>query len=325
MAFLRAAGADLGPLRVAGAAFVLVAGPCVAPAAADMIATERVATPSISVTADTGGLFLTLDSSGANALLGSPTSVLEYLPVHRAVIGLGVRGTGLPRGGWLDAGMTLGVAGTGRFRDLDFLAGQVLLSETFSDAKLVDSLGLGLRYAPLSRPFARGRHAAAPFVSARLGTSMISALNLRCGAVCAVLPALAPGTEVISHRIYDAGAGGGLELGFNLSARDSLNLTGEVTAGYRRVDDSHLLRPDLGPVPNIRFEYAFVRGGLELSYTRRTRNGTTLSLGAFATLAAGAGRTSLAIATPAPLGQFPSQMLEWSAGLRFTRSFDLGR
>jgi hypothetical protein len=72
-------------------------------------------------------------------------------------------------------------------------------------------------------------------------------------------------TTVIEQSLIRAAGGIGVTLDIPVAA-GTLSLRGEATLGVAVIDDHHLLRPDLGPAPNILYRYRTIGVDLETQY-----------------------------------------------------------
>ncbi|SMQ66061.1 hypothetical protein SAMN06295905_1385 [Devosia lucknowensis] len=259
------------------------------------------------------------DASGALATLGNPTSVLEYPTLVSPTLTVGVEGD---RDGWAIAGeATVFGLGGGAFRDRDYYAGAVLFSDTSSDARQDYGLtGRVTALAPLQ--YALGeRWSATPFLRGQVEVQRITSYGLRCNAVC--LGGTRPDDlAVLQQLAYGAGIGGGLRAETALGPDDGIALDVAALLGGFFVDDSHLLRNDLGPTPNILYRNATLSLDAGVTYRKQLTEALALTVNTEAGLDLGVGIATFAPAT-ASASTHPGgfQRLRFGAGLGLTGQF----
>ena len=270
-----------------------------------------------------GYLSLNHDASGTTppgglgmASYGDPTSVLSYEPLYRADIEFSLSGRGTD--GWFDLVAGFPIAGGGTFGDRDYEAGQALYSETFSDIALGAGAGgsVSLRYGlPTDGTVAWNGMAVRPFLSAGLGLERYAAEGLRCGDAC---PSGSYSNDVteIGQDLLTASAGLGVWLEHEISPAETLDLRFEVNGGYLGVSDSHYLRlSDLGPVPNIAYDFATLGARGEIGYRYETDNDVTLSASAFAGGQLGLGGVTFGSASTGQSGPYWAWSVAGDAGV----------
>lgn len=259
------------------------------------------------------------DASGVDLLLGSPSSILDY-PVLVAP-SLSLRGE-TAIGGWnADAALTVGGFGTGTFRDTDYRAGGVLFSDSLSTAALHHLLSGHVSISPDVKLRLGERWTVSPLVRAGAMTQAVSSYGLACGAVCAAVPL--PGTvEVIRHQIYGWRAGAGVTADYEIGRSSALTADMVVFAGALNIDDTHLLRPDLGAGPNIQYRNTIVGLDGDIRYRHGIGEDVEAYLRLGGGLELGWGSATFAAQTAAPL-TFPSglQRLHASFGAGLTGQF----
>ena len=201
-----------------------------------------------------------INSSKKNPLLGNPTSTLTYdgMEGNSAEFMWSARNEsntfakGFIGGGWLNSGS---------LDDEDFLAGQIKFSDTFSKIKgddlIYGTIDVGQDFTLLNR---QTKVTVGPFVGFNFWQEDAESYGGRCnrddvdGLVCGP-----PGfievpftTKFIGNEANWAS----LRLGAELKVKlwDRLTLKGDAAVlpvAYLWNDDSHYLRKDLGPVPNV--------------------------------------------------------------------------
>ena len=189
------------------------------------------------------------DGHGADPSLGNPASVLVYDKLDAQ--SLEVFGGKRWHEGWSVSGsLGGGTIHHGMLSDSDYLAGQVKSSETNSSITDGD-----LAYATLDGGYDFWRPAWRTSLGALLGLSYWNERVVASG-LSSVVPAGAPGlpndvaliTSDVKWYSIRLGLAGRAQIG------DSLNLSATLAAvPYTRMrnDDSHWLRGDLGPTPNV--------------------------------------------------------------------------
>lgn len=208
----------------------------------------------------TGMTRFDFNSSGVNPILGNPTSRLRYDNMdgyageifwyarnETDTFAKGFFGVGGLDGGSLD--------------DEDYFTGQVKFSDTFSKVEGSDmiygTIDVGQHFTLLERG---PKVVVSPFVGFNFWQETVDGYGARCnpdevgGAFCGPPGSMAVpfSTKVIENEANWASLRLGGEL--KLKLWDRLTLTGEgaiLPVAYVWNEDSHLLRTDLGPVPNI--------------------------------------------------------------------------
>lgn len=275
---------------------------------------------SSSVQVRMGSIGFSHDASSTNPIYGNPTSKLEYDRLRETLLSLRLEGRSGPSGPWFDLAGTIGLSSDGNFRDADFYSGQVLSSETFSRGLSAREYGLNLRFSGNGWVWGDfSGFAVRPYLFGGVRQRNLSARGLRCGAICTALPSVTADREVIGQDMFDIYAGPGLWLESQLSPRQRIDLKGEVGLGYRHVADSHRLRPDLGPAPNIGYDFTLARAHVELNYTHAITDIANLTIGAFGGGALGRGHVTYASMPGQPL---PAKTWEWNVGLSIGLNVD---
>jgi len=201
-----------------------------------------------------------VNSSRQAPILGNPTSTLTYdgIDANSLEFVWGVRNEsrtffkGFVGGGWLDGGS---------LDDEDYLAGQIKFSDTYSS---LDGESMGFGTMDIGQDFTvvdgKAVVVISPFVGFNYWQETVNGFGARCnaddvgGAFCGPPGSVAVpfSTEVISNKA----SWSSLRLGAEFKARfwDRLTLRGDAAilpVAYLWNEDSHFLRSDLGPVPNI--------------------------------------------------------------------------
>ena len=200
-----------------------------------------------------------IDSSRLSPVYGSPTSTLTYDGVtgNSLEFFMSARNEtqtffkGFVGGGWL---------GGGSLDDEDYLAGQLKFSDTYSE---IDGEGTVYVTLDAGQDFDlgySGNLVLSPFVGFNYWQESMSAYGARCnpdqvgGAFCGAPGSTAVpfGTKVINNKSMWSS----LRLGAELTARllDRVTFRGDAAVlpvAYLVNEDSHFLRSDLGPTPNI--------------------------------------------------------------------------
>jgi hypothetical protein len=215
------------------------------------------------------------NSSRQDPALGNPTSVLSYDDMDAFsgeffwyarndynTFAKGFVGGGAVRGGSLD--------------DEDYFAGQVKFSDTYSKVKgddlIYGTIDVGQRFLLADRATIV---ALSPFIGFNFWQETAAAYGVRCnrddidGVLCPTNSIVVPfSTEVITNEANWAS----LRLGGELKIKlwDRLTLMGEgavLPVAYVWNEDSHILRTDLGRLPNI--EYRGTGWGYQLEAALR--------------------------------------------------------
>lgn len=199
------------------------------------------------------------DVSKVDPVLGSPTSVLSYPFLVAPSFDIGL--TGYAGQFVYKASVGISGMGGGAFRDLDYYTGGVIFSDTVSRAQL--DYGLTGRVEVGSTKFRaqlNGVHVT-PVAAAEVRSSGLSNYGLSCVTVC--LGSTYPDdVRVIEQKTFGVRGGGGFRAEVDLAETTSLKLGALGFIGVHNVDDSHLLRGDLGATPNILYRNLTV--GLEV-------------------------------------------------------------
>lgn len=191
------------------------------------------------------------NAQGVDPTLGNPTSVLVYENLDANVLEFFGR---LNFGGnwFLKGNLGLGVVNTGSFSDEDFEAGQV------KDAHTTSSVPAGwIAYGTIDLgrdewALRRGRATLGAFVGYSRWTEYLDAYGLtdQLGGA-----GIDRDVRVISNELTWNAVRVGLAAGFAFTSRTRLSADLALVPYARfRNEDSHYLRDDLGPVPNIILE-----------------------------------------------------------------------
>jgi hypothetical protein len=194
--------------------------------------------------------------SNGNPLFGSPTSTLDWLRLTGHSGEAFARLDHIPSGVFAKGVFGLGVVGDGSIVDKDFFAGQFKFSDTTSDVTSgrmsFAMFDVGWAFYPVPEirvGFFAGYH---------YWNERVTANGLLCNQV-SIIGCSAPGvmlvgseTEVFHYEPTWHAA----RLGFEskIMFADRWSVSGEVAAvpyAALRNKDSHLLRTDLGPSPNV--------------------------------------------------------------------------
>jgi hypothetical protein len=209
----------------------------------------------------TGKTHFSINSSKTNPTLGNPTSRLKYDDMDGYAgefFWYARNDTDTFAKGFVGGG---GLSG-GSLDDEDYYAGQVKFSDTFSKLKGSDliygTIDVGQHFKLIDRA---AKVTASPFIGFNFWQETADAYGVRCNpddvppaeSNCAPPGRLAVpySTKVIQNEANWASLRLGGEL--KLKLWDRLTLTGEAAilpVAYVWNEDSHLLRADLGPVPN---------------------------------------------------------------------------
>ena len=244
---------------------------------------------------------------------GDPTSILSYEPLYRADIEFVLNGRG--EEGWFDLVAGFPIAGGGTFGDRDYEAGQALYSETFSDIELGAGGNVRLRFGlPTEEDLVWNGMAVRPYATAGLGLERYAANGLTCGAACPSGP-FPSSVTVIGQDLLSASAGLGVWLEKQISEVEAIDLRLEVSGGYLGVSDSHYLRPDLGPVPNISYDFATLGVLAEAGYRYRLPEGVEFSASVFGGGQLGLGGVTFGNASGPQTGPLMAWSLAGEAGV----------
>jgi hypothetical protein len=228
---------------------------CCSPAFAfDLFAGPEVALQSIT---------LWHDASGIDPVLGNPTSVLSYPLLVAPSLSVTAQGE---LSGWdYSAEVAVQGMGLGYFRDVDYLAGGTAFSDTVSHSSVDFGASARLKLLPDIVYDITPNWRVRPAFAAEAVTHTISNFGLACASVCPG-PALPQSTEVIRQVTYGARVGGGVQLEMDLGGDGALEVGLLGMTGSYNVDDSHLLRPDLGSTPNILYRSLSTGVDAEVAY-----------------------------------------------------------
>jgi hypothetical protein len=197
------------------------------------------------------------DASSANPMFGDPTSRLDYEHLRGSTGEIEIRGdeaTGI----FGRALFGIGGISSGALRDRDWFTGQVKFSDTLSTVK-----GGKLAYAIVDGGWALPSLSSGPlttklFAGYGFWGETVPAHGARClpddigNTICPLGDAVAPAAKVISNQAQWHMLRLGVETQLRIGSM--LTLSGEVAIvpiGLLVNADSHRLRRDLGPYPNI--------------------------------------------------------------------------
>ena len=180
---------------------------------------------------------------------GNPTSVLVYDELRAN--SLEFYGAKRFRPGWFITGnLGIGRIYSGKLTDTDYNAGQAKSSESTS---AVDEGTLGYLTVDGGYDFVRGYRSSLGIIAGLNYWNESVDVKGATFSVPAGTPPISSSTKVITNEVnwlsFRLGLAGRLQLG------DRFNLSGTIAAvPYSRLhnDDSHYLRSDLGPTPNIK-------------------------------------------------------------------------
>jgi hypothetical protein len=203
-----------------------------------------------------GNTKFSIDSSSLNPALGSPTSTLDYKNVQANSAEFTFRAR--TEANWFAKGFVGGgLITSGTFDDKDFASGQVLTVDTSSNVDgngfVYGTLDLGKRFTLAGGPT---KVTFGPYVGFNMWQEQMEVWGARCigGNSCGPSGSIAVpfGTKVINDTQNFAG----LRLGGELQVKvyDRFTFIGDAAAvPYAHItnEDSHALRNDLGPGPNI--------------------------------------------------------------------------
>jgi hypothetical protein len=243
------------------------------------------------------------NAQGAAPFFGNPTSVLTYDKLDAGSLEI-VAAKRFSRGFFLSGNLGGGNIHHGTLNDADYLAGQVKFSETNSSVTDGD-----LTYLTLDAGY--------DFLNSWRGSlGLFGGFNywnerVVASGLTSVVPAGASGipnnVAVITNdaRWYSMriGVTGRLRIG------DSLNLSATVAAvPYTRLhnDDSHHLRSDLGPTPNITMQGNGYGGQAEAEARYRIFKSTDIGLGVRYWKLKATGDIQFAGSSSLPLNDFQS-------------------
>jgi hypothetical protein len=185
--------------------------------------------------------------------LGNPTSVLRFKGLRARIVELHAR-KAFANDFYLRGNIGLGSIRGGNFDDVDFLAGQVVDTETSSAVK-----GDKLRYFSIDVghdlwTFNEGRGALGGFAGYHYWRERLDAFGARF-IVPAGAAAIPENVAVVSNdttwKSIRVGVAGRMRLGAKTRL---LAEFAYVPRSDLKDEDSHYLRSDLGPPPNIRLE-----------------------------------------------------------------------
>jgi hypothetical protein len=191
------------------------------------------------------------NAQAASPALGNPTSVLTYDNLDAHVLELFGR-VNFAGNGFLKGNLGVGRINTGSFDDEDYLAGQFKFLDTTSSVTegtiSYGTIDLGIV------PWSRGRSTLGLFLGYNQWTEDVDAYGLTqtadpLGVGGGNLP---DSVLVISNKAKWDSLRIGLAANLAFSERGQLAVDlAYVPHGKVRNEDSHYLRPDLGPVPNV--------------------------------------------------------------------------
>ncbi len=201
-----------------------------------------------------------VNSSRQNRIYGNPTSTLTYdgIDANSLEFVFAVRNEtrtffkGFIGGGWLDGGS---------LDDEDFFAGQIKFSDTYSEldgsGMVYGTMDVGQDFTLIDR---KARVVLSPFIGFNYWEESVDGYGARCnrddvgGALCGSPGSIRVpfGTKVINNTSQWSS----LRLGAELKAKlwDRLTLRTDaaiIPVAYLSNEDSHYLRTDLGPTPNV--------------------------------------------------------------------------
>lgn len=230
---------------------------CCSPASAfDLFAGPEIAFQAITIWHD---------ASGTNSLLGNPTSVLSYPVLVAPSLSGSVTGE---LSGWeFSVDLNVTGLGTGYFRDVDYLAGGTAFSDTVSHSTPDFGASARLTLLPDIVHDLASNWQVRPAIATEAATHSVSNFGLACVSVCPG-PALPQTTEVIHQISYGARIGGGVHSEMDIGGGGALEVGVLGMFGSYNVDDSHLLRADLGSAPNILYRNLSVGIDVDIAYRR---------------------------------------------------------
>lgn len=289
------------------------------PVAAMEISVEGRVKASISATT------LSHDASRVDPTLGNPTSVLDFAPLHAVDVEFVVSGRSAdPDGGWFDLLIGAPIASNGTFLDRDYNAGQILFSDTSSNVVIEGIREITGRVSLPGWHFDgdEGR-AFSPYLVASGQFSRFEARGLGCNTVCApgYFP-IASDIAVIGQDTLGLEAGVGLLMTQVLDDGGSIDARVELRGGYRHVSDSHYFRlVDLGPTPNIFYDFGTIGVHAGLGYTHKLSETGALRAGLFVDGQAGFGTVVFNQAGGGTSPAMPAWSSSLSAGVTLGASF----
>jgi hypothetical protein len=273
------------------------------PAVADPVITNGVASRS-----SIDWIELSHDASATFPVLGSPTSLLQHQPLATVGAELSVR-VDFDAGYWARASLSGSPLGVGLFRDADYATGNVLTSETFSLA-LSNDAAVDVSFGVSSISW--GSVSVAPFVRLGAARRMVENRGLKCGAACAV-PPRAPDTVVIGQLFTRLDASVGAEFTMPLSMQDMLSASLRGGAGALNVDDSHFLRKDLGPTPNVLYGFWTATAEASVGYARDLNPSTSIHVDLIGRATWGTG--NILFDPSSPSGPYPASVTSYAGGI----------
>lgn len=260
-------------------------------------------------------LTLSHDASSFDPHYGNPTSTLAYAPLVTVLPQVGLKGEN-DSGGWFDFLLMGAPVSGGTFTDSDYFAGHVLGSETLSSVGIGGAVSGELRVSLPRGPGWSFRGAPIePYAVLRGGHRRLSALGLSCGAICPTFSPMGPDVAVIDEDIWSAAAGLGVQTALPLTPEDILTLGADLAAGLTTVADSHNSRADLGPTPNVLYDFATIAARGHVDYEHRLAEAIALHLRLDMGAQAGFGRANFGPRSPKPPGLFPATLTDIDARL----------
>lgn len=254
---------------------------------------------------------LSHDASSLGGGLGSPTSVLDYSTLVAPEINLSATtGADAPFYFRLDgsfANTSLGV-----LTDTDYKTGQVISGDTVGDVS-GSQFGLAGRISPpVTAGFAAGSGILRPYLAGDIAYTSVKVMGALCYTVCA-RPDVATSIQSSSQQRYSASIGPGVVWEADLGGGQSFSAHAQAGVGYARVDESHLLRTDLGPMPNIRYGFWTAETAAGVEYQHPLSDRLTLSAGVDLNAQYGRGTAVFSASTPTPLSPLPANLVAYGA------------
>ncbi|KKB09952.1 hypothetical protein [Devosia chinhatensis] len=287
--------------------FLLAAGPALAQAEVEVSVDAGLAAERFTIWHDASAQF---------PILGSPTSILDHVALIGPSLSLSAS-TGLLDPVYVKADLTATTFVMGAFHDTDYLAGNLLFSDTWSDVR-GGKLQAGLKFAPPQMAaFPLGAGQFRPYVTTSAEATALTAHGLICTLACAVGP-LPAGQAVIEQAIYsgDIGLGGAWQ---TEGAHGTFTAYGELAVGRLRVFDSHLLRADLGRTPNIVYGFTTISAVAGLAHDWSISENLALVVSGEVQGTYGMGDVLFGPGLASPLGPYPAWLSTFggklSAGL----------
>jgi hypothetical protein len=251
---------------------------------------------------------LSHDASATFPALGSPTSLLQQQPLATvgAELSLSVDFDG---GYWASVSLSGSPIGAGIFRDADFATSNVMTTETFSVAF---SNGAAMDVSFGTSPISWGTVGVAPFAGIGVSRRVVENRGLRCGAVCAV-PARGPDIVVIGQQFTRFDAYMGARFAMPVTAEDTLMASLSAGAGTLNVDDSHFLRKDLGPTPNVLYGFWTATAEASVGYVREINALTSVHVDLLGRATWGTG--NILFDPSSPSGPYPATFASYGGSI----------